>query len=56
MKRTLVAAITLWMVASFSPAGVEAQTFVSGDLNVAQYLDEDRGHRYRFRGQLIGTA
>lgn len=56
MQRAFVAAVVFWIVAFVSPAGVSAETFVAGDLNVAPYLDEDRGHRYHFRGQLIATA
>lgn len=46
----------LWATTLVLPSGVAAQTFAAGDVDLSSNFDEDRGHRYRFRGQLIGTA
>ena len=56
MRNTLVAMVALVLFTAVAPLRGAADTFAAGDFRVTPGFDEDRGHRYRFRGQLLGTA
>jgi len=56
IRSVVLIAATLIVTALTLPLGVSAQTFAAGDVDLSSNFDEDQGHRYRFRGRLIGTA
>jgi len=57
MRRTIVAWTLLGTLAALAPASAFADTYASSDsLPLLSQHNEDEGHRYKFRGQLLGTA
>ena len=56
MRRALVAVIVLGMLSAIAPTGARADAATTAGIDAFAPTAEDEGHRYRFRGRLLGTA